>query len=143
MFTYDSAVYPGMMCNTPSEFSEELEKGIEPNGDSTISLDEALSYFPTVIRESTKDAKITPDWKHYAILVTTEDSQSPEKGISEFQGFLKELNIDVDFTVISQTTRTYRLGKIASALKGGLYVVKPGSSMNQAFVEALMKEKAK
>ena len=132
-----------MMCNTPSEFSEELKKGIEPNGGSIISLDEALSYFPTVIRESIKDGKITADWKHYAVLVTTEDSQSPEKGISEFQAFLKELNSDVDFTIISQTSRTYRLGKMASTLKGGLYVVKSGSSMNQAFVEALMKEKAK
>jgi hypothetical protein len=143
MFTYDSAAYPGMVCKTPSAFSRELDKGIEANGDSTVSLDEALRYFPIIIKESTKNRKITPDWKHYVILVTTEDSQSPDKGLKEFQEFLKELNGDVDFTVISQATRTYRLGKLANTLNGGLYTVKVGSNMNQAFVEALIKEKKK
>lgn len=141
LFTYDAAAYPGITCKSPSTFSREVEDKIEPSGGSTISLDEALSYFPTVIKESTENRKITGDWKHYAVLVTTEDSQSPEKGIAEFQKYIKEG--DIDFKVISQGSKTYRLGKMATALGGGLHTVKAGSSLSKVFVEVLMKEKPK
>eukprot|EP00826_Nyctotherus_ovalis_P063613 TRINITY_DN9331_c0_g1_i2.p1 TRINITY_DN9331_c0_g1~~TRINITY_DN9331_c0_g1_i2.p1 ORF type:complete len:156 (+),score=58.52 TRINITY_DN9331_c0_g1_i2:73-540(+) len=143
MFTFDSAAHPGMTCKTPSSFSRELDSGIEPSGGSSISLDEALSYFPTVIKESTKNRKITGDWRHYAVLLTTEESQPADKGMGELQSFVKELDGDVTFTVIGQVSRTYRLNKLVSALGGGLYVVKAGSTLSKAFVEALMKEKGK
>lgn len=143
LFTYDEAAHPGISCKPPSTFSREVESKVEPSGGSTISLDEALSYFPTAIKESTKNRKITGDWKHYAVLLTNEDSQSPEKGIAEFQKYIKEVGGDIEFAVISQASRTYRLGKTATALGGGLYTIKAGSTLSKAFVEALLKEKQK
>jgi hypothetical protein len=129
------------VCKTPEEFSDAIDYGIEASGGETVSLDIPLSNYGNVIKEGAE--KATEDWLQYAVLVTTQDSQYPDTGISNLQNFIKDYMGEFNFTIISQASRMYRLNRLATSLNGDHYSVKVGSDLTPAFVEALNKEKPK
>lgn len=140
IFTYDTSVHMGPLYKTPSELTEILNKGIEASGNENVSLGAAIEALGKVINAEEGISKGALNWLHYAILVTGEDSNYPDKQLGEFLEFKKKNGINFFFNAVSQIERTFEMTKLATTLEGVHYSVRRGSDFGKAISEALERD---
>jgi len=137
LFTFNSELDNIIVYKTPNQLIAEIDKELEPNGNSDVSWPLIFKATKDILVKPEKPSNVDLKWVNYGMVFMIENVEYLTDVMTDFIGFKEDHGFKYFFNALTTKENSNEVVKIASVLNGACYYTKPETDYSKAFMQAL------